>query len=70
MHMALEHWMVTILFWRIIPKKEKEGGIERKMNFNDATEKVITIIGTKILKILEEIYPESEFPTEYTHLEV
>jgi len=25
MHMALEHWMVTILFWRIIPKKEKEG---------------------------------------------
>jgi len=45
-------------------------GIERKMNFKDATEKVITIIGTKILKILEEIYPESEFPTEYTHLEV
>ena len=40
------------------------------MNFKDATEKVITIIGTKILKIFVEIYPEPEFPTEYTYLQV
>jgi len=40
------------------------------MNFKDATEKVITILGTKIMKILDKIYPESDFPTEYTYLEV